>query len=193
MGPNADQRHRTTYYQYRADRARRSLHGIDTQVAKAEKAIAGQAAIKRNRFITLTGGTRTVNRDLEAKVQGPGRLEAVRHQPRRHPRVRDRRLPPAVARRALLPDVQTRPAGPTDLSPQTRIDRRPPRRRVRRPRRLPLDRTPAPAGPSRGSSGPSAATAKSPSTPATTNIPAEQPLPDDERAILAQLRRDSAH
>lgn len=33
MGPNADQRERRTYYQYRADRARRSLHGIDTQVA----------------------------------------------------------------------------------------------------------------------------------------------------------------
>ena len=69
MGPKADQRRRTTYYQYRADRARRSLHGIDTQVAKAEKAIAGQAAIKRNRFITLTGGTRTINRSLETKVR----------------------------------------------------------------------------------------------------------------------------
>ncbi len=69
MGPQADQRRRTTYYQYRADRARRAVHGIDTQVAKAEKAIAGQAAIKRNRFVTLTGGTRTVNRDLEAKVR----------------------------------------------------------------------------------------------------------------------------
>ena len=69
MGPKTDQRRRTTYYQYRADRARRAMHGIDTQVAKAEKAIAGQAAIKRNRFVTLTGGTRTVNRDLEAKVR----------------------------------------------------------------------------------------------------------------------------
>jgi hypothetical protein len=70
MGPKTDQRRRTTYYQYRADRARRAMHGIDTQVAKAEKAIAGQAAIKRNRFVTLTGGTRTVTRDLEAK-SGP--------------------------------------------------------------------------------------------------------------------------
>jgi len=69
MGPRTDQRKRTTYYQYRADRARRSLHGIDTQVAKAEKAVAGQVPIKRNRFITLTGGTRTVNRDLETKVR----------------------------------------------------------------------------------------------------------------------------
>ena len=69
MGPKADQRHRTTYYQYRADRARRGQHGIDTQVAKAEQAVAGQATIKRNRFITLSGGTRTVNRALEAKAR----------------------------------------------------------------------------------------------------------------------------
>jgi transposase len=69
MGPRADQRKRTTYYQYRAERARRTLHGIDTQVAKAEKAVAGQVPVKRNRFIQLTGGTKTVNRDLEAKAR----------------------------------------------------------------------------------------------------------------------------
>src|SRR4249919_2366777 len=33
IGPRADQRKRTIYYQYRAERARRTLHGIDTQVA----------------------------------------------------------------------------------------------------------------------------------------------------------------
>jgi hypothetical protein len=55
MGPKADQRRRTTIYQYKTDRARRLLHGIDQQVARAEKAVAGQAAIKRNRFVTLTG------------------------------------------------------------------------------------------------------------------------------------------
>jgi len=69
MGPKADQRRRTTIYQYKTDRARRSVHGIQQQVAKAEQAVAGQAAIKRNRFVTLTGGTRTVNRDLEAKAR----------------------------------------------------------------------------------------------------------------------------
>ena len=69
MGPKADQRRRRTIYQYKTDRARRSMHGIDQQVAKAEKAVAGQAAIKRNRFVTLTGGTRTVNRDLESKAR----------------------------------------------------------------------------------------------------------------------------
>ena len=69
MGTKADPRRRTILYQYRADRARRTLKGIDQQVAKAEKAVAGQAAVKRNRFVQLTGGTKTVNRDLEAKAR----------------------------------------------------------------------------------------------------------------------------
>ncbi|GAA3094829.1 hypothetical protein GCM10010530_19910 [Kribbella aluminosa] len=33
-------------YQYRADRARRTLLGIDEQVAKAENAVAGKAAVR---------------------------------------------------------------------------------------------------------------------------------------------------
>lgn len=61
--------HTTFYYQYRTGRARRSLRGIDEQVAKAEKAVAGKAAVKRNRFVTLTGGKRDVNRRLEAKAR----------------------------------------------------------------------------------------------------------------------------
>ncbi len=50
------------YYQYRHDRARRTLRGIDEQVAKAEKAVAGKVAIKLNRFI------RPVNRTLEVRA-----------------------------------------------------------------------------------------------------------------------------
>ena len=60
---------RVIYYQYRHDRARRALRGIDEQVAKAEKAVAGKVSVKRNRFIKLTGETKTVNRDLEAKAR----------------------------------------------------------------------------------------------------------------------------
>ena len=37
---------------------------------EAEKAVAGQAPVKRNRFIKLTGETKSVNRDLEAKARG---------------------------------------------------------------------------------------------------------------------------
>ena len=36
---------------------------------RPRKAVAGQAAVKRNRFVQLTGGTKTVNRDLEAKAR----------------------------------------------------------------------------------------------------------------------------
>ena len=35
-------RRRTIFYQYRADRARRTLKGIDQQIGKAEKAVAGR-------------------------------------------------------------------------------------------------------------------------------------------------------
>ncbi|RFZ04549.1 Transposase DDE domain protein [Mycobacterium marinum] len=58
---------RVTYYQFRHDRARRSLRGIDEQVAKAQRAVEGHAAVKRNRFIKLAGATKSVNRELEAK------------------------------------------------------------------------------------------------------------------------------
>jgi hypothetical protein len=65
-GPNGGRRDQVIYYQYRHDRARRTLRGIDEQITKAEQAIAGKAEIKRNRFIQLSGGTKTINRELEA-------------------------------------------------------------------------------------------------------------------------------
>ena len=68
-GPNGGRRDQVIYYQYRHDRARRTLRGIDEQVTKAEKAVAGRAPVKRNRFIQLSGGTRSVNRELEAKAR----------------------------------------------------------------------------------------------------------------------------
>jgi hypothetical protein len=68
-GPSDKRRDHVIYYQYRADRARRTLRGIDEQVAKAERAVAGTTPVKRNRFVRLTGGTRSVNRALEAKAR----------------------------------------------------------------------------------------------------------------------------
>jgi hypothetical protein len=68
-GPNGGRRDQVSYYQYRHDRARRTLRGIDEQVTKAEQAVAGKAPVKRNRFIQLAGGTRSVNRELEAKAR----------------------------------------------------------------------------------------------------------------------------
>jgi transposase len=60
---------RVVFYQYRADRARRSLRGIDEQIAKAQAVVDGKAAVKRNRFVTVTEQARTVNRELEAKAR----------------------------------------------------------------------------------------------------------------------------
>ena len=60
---------RVIYYQYRYDRARRTLRGIDEQVRKAERAVDGHAPVKRNRYIQLTGATTSVNRTLEAKTR----------------------------------------------------------------------------------------------------------------------------
>jgi transposase len=69
-------RDKVTYYRYKADSARRSLRGIDTQIAKAERAVAGKEPVKRNRFIKLTGGAKTINRDLEAKARALAGLKA---------------------------------------------------------------------------------------------------------------------
>jgi Transposase DDE domain len=68
-GPDGGRRDQVIYYQYKADRARRTLLGIDEQVKKAEQAVTGKAPVKRNRFIQLSGGTRAVNRELEAKAR----------------------------------------------------------------------------------------------------------------------------
>lgn len=67
---------KVVYYQYKADRARRTLRGIDEQVAKAEKAVAGKIAVKRNRFVKLTGADKSVNRELEAKARALAGLKA---------------------------------------------------------------------------------------------------------------------
>ena len=138
---------RTIFYQYRADRAKRTLKGIDTQIAKAEKAVTGQAAVKRNRFVQLTGATKTINRDLEAKTRALAGLKGyVTNLRSPDPGVRARRLPPAVADREELPDVQVRPAGPADLPPQTRLDRGPPDHRDGRPRGQPAGSNARPTG-----------------------------------------------
>jgi transposase len=68
-GATDARRDQVIYYQYKADRARRTLRGIDEQVGKAEKAVAGKAPVKRNRFIKITGATTRVNRELEAKAR----------------------------------------------------------------------------------------------------------------------------
>ena len=72
----AGRRDKVTYYRYKADSARRSLHGIDTQIGKAERAVVGKEPVKRNRFVKLTGGDRSINRELEAKARAIAGLKA---------------------------------------------------------------------------------------------------------------------
>ena len=60
---------RLIHYQFRHDRARRTLRGIDEQVAKAQRAVDGHAPVKRNRYIQLSGATKSLNRALEAKTR----------------------------------------------------------------------------------------------------------------------------
>ena len=103
---------RVIYYQYRYDRARRTLRGIDEQVAKAERAVDGKAPVKRNRFIKLTGATKSVNRDLEAK---PAAWPGSRGTPPTSPaRVRSSSSPPitscgASRRASACPNTTCRP------------------------------------------------------------------------------------
>jgi transposase len=68
-GASDNRRDQVIYYQYKADRARRTLRGIDEQVGKAQRAVDGTTPVKRNRFIKITGATTTVNRELEAKAR----------------------------------------------------------------------------------------------------------------------------
>lgn len=56
--------HDVTYYQYSWDRARRTIKGIDEQVTKAEKAVAGKVPVKRNRFVKMTAKDKKVNWEL---------------------------------------------------------------------------------------------------------------------------------
>ena len=61
-----------------ARRARRTLRGIDEQVARAAKAVAGLAPVKRNRFIALDGAVKSVNRELEQKARDLAGLRGYR-------------------------------------------------------------------------------------------------------------------
>ena len=69
-GPSSRCRDQVIYYQYRAGRARRTLRGIDEQVARAAKAVAGLAPVKRNRFIALDGAAKSVNREVTGQIPG---------------------------------------------------------------------------------------------------------------------------
>ena len=207
-GPKDKRRDQVIYYQYRADRARRTLHGIDEQVAKAAKAVAGLAPVKRNRFIPLDGAVKSVNRELEEKARTLAGIKGYKTNlaatPDGEPVTADFVISSYHELwriEKIVQDVEVRPAGPADLPPQARLHRGPPDDRVRRPRRQPVDRGAEPAGRSGSSSRPPAATARSRSRPASTPSPPPTPSPTtsakpstpstspaDLRTKLSQLR-----
>jgi len=139
-GPSDQRRDQVIYYQYRHDRAGRTLRGIDQQIAKAERAVAGIAPVKRNRFIHLSGGTRRVNRSLEAKARSLAGLKGYINN-------FDGGTPEFVIgayHRLFQIEKSFRRAksdlAASDLPPHPRLDRGTPDHRVRRPRHHSLDR-----------------------------------------------------
>jgi hypothetical protein len=88
------------------------LRGINEQIARAEQAVAGNAPVKRSRFIQLSGGTMSANRDLEEKARALAGIKgyvtdlAACPDGARERGVRDRCLPPDLRDREKLPDGQ---------------------------------------------------------------------------------------
>ena len=76
-GPGDNRRDHTIFYQYRADRARRTLRGHRPADRQGGERRRRQTPVKRNRYIRLTGATKSVNRALETKGQ-PRPRRAVR-------------------------------------------------------------------------------------------------------------------
>src|SRR6266540_1888979 len=115
-GPADNRRDHTFIYQYRADRARRTLRGIDQQIAKAENAVAGKTPIKRNRYVRLSGATKTVEHLATSDAWRPtGRPDPQgREQRMRKPRTELRPLPSTTARTSSTPSTtsaSTTPSG----------------------------------------------------------------------------------
>jgi hypothetical protein len=60
-----------TYFQWKAARAARTLQGIDKQIAKAHTQVAGRGTgkVKRNRFVKIDGARKSINHELEEKAR----------------------------------------------------------------------------------------------------------------------------
>ena len=138
-GPSDQRRDETIYYRYSADRARRTLRGIDTQVAKAEKAVAGKIPVKRNRFVHLSGATRSINRDLEKRARTlAGWKGYVTNLPNPDPETVISAYHRLYNIEKSFAHVQVRPASTPHLPPPAPVHRGPPDHRHRSPCHGPL-------------------------------------------------------
>jgi len=109
---------RVIYYQYRHDRPGAPSAGSMSRSARPSGPWRARPRSNATGSSNCPGRPRASTATW-SQSPCPGRAEGLHHQPdRRHCRVRHRRLPPAVAHREELPDVQTRSAGPPDLPPQ---------------------------------------------------------------------------
>ena len=138
-GPSDQRRDETIYYRYSADRARRTLRGIDTQVAKAEKAVAGKIPVKRNRFVHLSGATRSINRDLEKRARTlAGWKGYVTNLPNPDPETVISAYHRLYNIEKSFAHVQVRPENTPRLPPPAPVHRGPPDHRHRSPCHGPL-------------------------------------------------------
>jgi hypothetical protein len=64
------------YYQWRAKRAKRDLKGIDKTLAKARRAVAGEAPVKKNRFVKVEDERLSLNEALVADARARAGLRA---------------------------------------------------------------------------------------------------------------------
>jgi hypothetical protein len=76
IGTRKDPRPCVVYYQWRDKRARRDLAGIDKTLAKAERAAAGEAPVRKNRFLKVEDQKVSVNNALVADARARAGLRA---------------------------------------------------------------------------------------------------------------------
>lgn len=140
MGTRKAARERRIVYQYLFKRYKRDNKSINAMVERAEKVAAGTRAVKKDRFVTISGASKGVNwalverarqlaglkgyvTNIDPEVMGGAEVIAAYHD-----------LWPG---REELPDGQERPSCAPDIPSRTRLDRGPPDHRARSPRRRP--------------------------------------------------------
>ena len=99
-GPSSKRRDQWIYYQYKADRARRALHGIDEQVAKAARSKRRRLSPQIDEMPRGSGCVKGRHpRSGRARIAARGRAEAVpRRLPQRSPGTPDDRAVPSGIR-----------------------------------------------------------------------------------------------
>jgi hypothetical protein len=118
MGTGKAARTRRIVYQYSFKRRRRDDRTINAMIERAEKITTGQAAMRKARFLKVSGATKQIDQKLVDRARQLAGMSGYVSNipPRHHDRCRgDRRLPRLVAGRAVVPDGQDLSPFPTHL------------------------------------------------------------------------------